>query len=136
MKTFDLSQYGNTHFTLALQSSCYLSDKFYAEGDNVFVDIILISNTTVINDRNNGAAGVITYPNPVTNVLNYSARGTGNQISVKVLNLQGQTILQESVYLMMKVMFTRSIRSRSSSGLYILQVAGNKGTAVKKFVIE
>ncbi len=28
MKTFDLSQYGNSHFTLTLQSSCYLSDKF------------------------------------------------------------------------------------------------------------
>jgi len=37
---------------------------------------------------------------------------------------------------MMKVMFTAGQYGVLSSGLYILQVAGNKGTAVKKIVIE
>jgi PKD repeat protein len=134
-KIFDLSQYGNTQFSLTLQSACYLSDKFFAEGDNVFVDNIEISNTTSVGEVN-PSAGVITYPNPVTGVLNYSARGTGDQITVKVLNLHGQTIFQESIkdY---KEGNVRQVSARNlSSGLYILQISGNKGTTVKKFVVE
>jgi PKD repeat protein len=136
MKTFDLSQYGNTLFSITLQSSCYLADKFYAEGDNVFVDNIMISNTTGINDGANNSAGVLTYPNPVTSVLNFSARGTGEQVNVKVLNMQGQTIWQESLkgY---KEGDVRQVNTENlKSGVYILQINGDKGTAVKKFVIQ
>jgi len=136
MKTFDLSQFGNSMFNISLQSSCYLMDKFYAEGDNVFVDNIMISNTTGVKEGGNNTAGVLTYPNPVTGVLNYSARGTGDQVTVKVLNMQGQTIWQES-YEGYNDGDVHQINTENfSSGVYILQLNGDKGTTTKKFVIE
>jgi len=136
MKTFDLSQFGNSIFTLTLQSACYLSFEFYAEGDNVFVDNIMISNTTKVKDGNNATAGVLTYPNPVTGMLNYSVRGTGDQITLKVLNLQGQAILRESIFGYNEGDVYQLSTENLSSGLYILQISGNKGTIVKKIVIE
>jgi len=135
-KTFDLSQYGDSVFVLTLQSSCYLSDKFYAEGDNVFVDNIMVSNITGVKDGNNVSAGVLTYPNPVSSFLNYSARGTGNQITVKVLNMQGQTVMQESIFGYNEGDVYQVNTEDLSSGIYILQILGDKGAAVKKFVIE
>jgi subtilisin family serine protease len=136
MKTFDLSQYGNSMFNISLQSSCYLSDKFYAEGDNVFVDNIMISNTTGVKEGGNNNAGILTYPNPVTGVLNYSARGTGDHVTVKVLNIQGQTIWQES-FKGYKDGDVRHINTENlSSGVYILRLTGDIGTTAKKFVIE
>ncbi len=134
-KIFDLSEYGNSIFSLTLQSACYLSDKFFSEGDNVFVDNIEISNTTSVGEVNS-AAGVITYPNPVTSVLNYSARGTGNQITVKVLNLQGQTIMQQSIKGYKEGDVRQINTGNLGSGLYILRISGDKGTTVKKFLVE
>jgi hypothetical protein len=93
-KIFDLSGYGNTQFSLVLQSSCYLSDKFFAEGDNVFVDNLMITNNTSVIDGVD-AAGVLTYPNPANDVLNYSVSGAGEKFTVKVLNMQGQVVKSE-----------------------------------------
>lgn len=136
MKTFDLSGYGNSQFTLTLQSACYLSDKFYAEGDNVFVDNIMISNTTAVNEGNNASAGVLTFPNPVNGVLNFSARGTGEQISVKVLNMQGQIIFNETINGYNEGDVHQINTENLNAGVYILQISGDKGTTVKKFVVE
>jgi hypothetical protein len=69
-------------------------------------------------------------------VLNYSARGTGDQVTVKVMNIQGQAIWQESLkgY---KDGEVRQINTENlSSGIYILQLNGDKGATTKKFVIE
>jgi PKD repeat protein len=136
MKTFDLSAYGNSQFTLTLQSACYLADKFYAEGDNVFVDNIMISNTTAINEGMNSNAGVITYPNPAKTVLNFSARGTGENITVKVTNVQGQTIMQENVSNYREGDVRQVNTENLKPGIYILRISGEQGSVVKKFVKE
>jgi PKD repeat protein len=136
MKTFDLSAYGNSQFTVTLQSSCYLADKFYAEGDNVFVDNIMISNTTAISEGMNNSAGVITYPNPARTVLNFSARGTGENITVKVTNVQGQTIIQENISNYREGDVRQVNTENLKPGIYVLQLSGDKGSTVKKFVKE
>jgi PKD repeat protein len=136
IKIFDLSQFGNSMFNISLQSACYLSDKFYAEGDNVFVDNIMISNTTGIADGIMPNAGVLTYPNPVGNILNYSAHGTGEIVTVKVMNIQGQVLLQETIKGFKDGEIHQVNTEDLSSGVYILQLNGDKGTTTKKFVIE
>lgn len=135
-KTFDLSANGNSQFSLTLQSACYLADKFYAEGDNVFVDNIMVSNTTFVNDDLSSSASVLTYPNPAKTVLNYSAAGTGEKVSVKVLNVQGQVIFTESIS-NYKDGNVRNVNTENMKpGIYILQLSGDKGSVVKKFVKE
>jgi PKD repeat protein len=136
MKTFDLSQYGNSRFSISLQSACYLSDHFYAEGDNVFVDNIMISNTTGTKQGVNAEAGILTYPNPVTDVLNYSANGTGKLVTVKVMNIQGQILHQETITGYADGDVHQVNTGNLKSGVYILQLNGDKGTVTKKFVIQ
>jgi PKD repeat protein len=134
-KVFDLSGHGNSMFSLTFQSACYLQDKFYAEGDNVFVDNIMISNTTGLLDGNH-EAGVLTYPNPANTVLNFSANGTGSNITVKVMNLQGQTISEKNISGYRDGDVYQVKTAVLSNGIYILQISGDQGMVVKKFVKE
>ncbi len=133
-KTFDLSAYGNSLFSISLQSSCYLLDGFYAEGDNVFVDNIVITNNTGTGENIDATAGVLTYPNPVKDVLNFSANGTGKTLSVKVLNTQGQTLYSQEVGNYQDGNVQRLNLSSLPAGLYILQLLGDQGVTTKKFI--
>jgi len=136
MITFDLSEYGNSLFTLTLQSACLYADKFFAEGDNVFVDNIMISNITAVQEGSPATTGVLTYPNPAKEVLNFSAHGTGEQINVKVMNIQGQTIFEETIKGYHDGDVHQVKTADLSNGIYILKISGEKGTTVKKFVID
>ena len=102
---------------------------------NVFLDNIMISNTTGIGGENNNA-GVLTYPNPARTVLNYSANGTGDQITVRIINLQKQTISEELIKGYKDGDVRQVNTGNLTSGIYILQISGDKGTTVKKFVKE
>ena len=133
-KTFDLSAYGNAFFSLTLQSSCYLLDGFYAEGDNVFVDNLLISNNTGNGERNLSATGILTYPNPAREVLNFSAQGIGDQAVVRILNTQGQTVLSRELGFLEEGSVKKVTVGNLPEGIYVLQVSGNAGVATKKFV--
>jgi PKD repeat protein len=135
-KTFDLSANGNSQFSLTLQSSCYLADKFYAEGDNVFVDNVMISNTTIVNEGLSSSAGVLTYPNPAKTVLHYSAAGTGENVILKVMNVHGQVIFSESISNYKDGDIRQVNTENLKPGIYILQLSGDKGSVVKKFVKE
>ncbi|MBW6460243.1 MAG: S8 family serine peptidase [Bacteroidales bacterium] len=133
---FDLSEYGNSFFSLKFQAACYLVDKFFAEGDNAFVDNIMISNTTAIGEPGNSEPGMLIYPNPVSGLLNYSAHSVGSNTEVKVMNVQGQTILrkQESNYRNGEI--RRADLTGIAPGIYILQVSGEKGVATKKIIVK
>ncbi len=135
-KIFDLDNYGNSMFSLTFQASCYLSDKFFAEGDNVFVDNIAITNTTKVGENGLSSAGVLTYPNPVTGLLNYSAHGVGNLVTLKILNVQGQQLLEKNLENYRNGEVRQLDLSGFGSGIYILQLSGNQGVATKKFVVQ
>jgi hypothetical protein len=135
-KTFDLSDYGNTMFSLSLQSACYLLDGFYNQGDNVFVDNIVISNNTSVSHPEKGTASVLTFPNPVTDVLNFSAMGTGSKVSVKVLNTQGQVVFSELLKNYNDGDVDMVNLEALSAGVYILQIFGDNGIATKKIIVN
>jgi PKD repeat protein len=136
MKTYDLSEFGNTQFSITFQSSCYLSDKFYAEGDNVFVDNVMISNTTGTIEGAGSVAGVLTYPNPVRDHVNLSASGVGENVVVSIMNTQGQVILSRSITGYRDGDIRRINLEDLNAGIYILKVAGEQGVATKKILVE
>lgn len=136
-KVFDLSAFGNTSFSITLQSSCYLADGFGGlEGDNVFVDNLMITNTTGMKDGSDAPAGVLVYPNPVKNALNFSAHGIGNNAKVELLNTQGQAIYFEILSGYQEGTIQQIDISRFADGIYVLRISGDQGLATKKIVIE
>jgi subtilisin family serine protease len=135
-KVFDLSQFGNTQFSITFQSACYLQDKFYAEGDNVLLDNIMISNTTGTLEKPGTSAGILTYPNPVHDQLNFSASGVGGNAWLTLMNTQGQVVYSESIA-NYRNGESRSIALPSlNSGIYILRIAGDQGIATKKILVK
>lgn len=135
-KIFDLSQFGNTQFSITFQSSCYLQDKFYAEGDNVLLDNIMISNTTRTPEIPGTSTGILTYPNPVHDQFTFSANDVGENIVLTLMNTQGQVVYSQSIA------NYRNGESRSitlpnlNSGIYILKIAGDQGVATKKIIVK
>jgi hypothetical protein len=116
-KIFDLSAYGNTYFTITFQSACYLSDYFFTEGDNVFVDNIMISNTTNI-------------------ILNIIISGVDDIFNLSIINMQGQEVYTEK-----SVNFsnTKNISidiSNLPTGIYVLSLTSDKNKVNEKLIIK
>jgi PKD repeat protein len=135
-KIYDLSEFGNTQFSITFQSSCYLADKFYAEGDNVLVDNIMISNTTGTCESPSMAAGIITYPNPVRNHFNFSASGVGQNLVISLLDTRGQLVYQQAINGYKAGESRRISLPGLNSGIYILRIAGEQGVATKKILVD
>lgn len=51
-RVFDLSQFAGTAFSLTFQSSCRLHDMIIAQGDNVFIDNIVLESSGMPGDAN------------------------------------------------------------------------------------
>lgn len=135
-KIFDLSAYGNSTFSIKFQAACYLSDKFYAEGDNVFIDNIFISNTTDIKGKGHANAGVLTYPNPAGDRLNFSAHGIGKTVTVNVMNVQGLSLINESMQDYADGRVSHIDLSGLTAGIYILRLTGESGVVTRKFIVQ
>jgi hypothetical protein len=135
-KEFDLSQFGNTQFSITFQSACYLQDKFYAEGDNVLLDNIMISNTTGTPEKPGISAGILTYPNPVHDQLNFSAGGVGANAVLSLMNTQGQVVYSQSIANYRNGESRSIVLPSLNSGIYILRIAGDQGVATKKILVK
>jgi len=135
-KTFNLNAYANSSFSITLQSACNFPDLLFAEGDNVFVDNLMITATTGIDDGNPGQAGVLTYPNPAKDNLNISAHGIGDQFDLRIVNVQGQEVYSESVSNYQKGQNVQLNISSLAKGVYVLQLEGNANVVNKKIIIE
>ncbi|MBE9481448.1 MAG: S8 family serine peptidase [Bacteroidetes bacterium] len=135
-KIFDLSAYGNTYFTITFQSACYLSDYFFTEGDNVFVDNIMISNTTNISEKNTGSVNLKLYPNPSEDILNIIISGVDDIFNLSIINMQGQEVYTEK-----SVNFsnTKNISidiSNLPTGIYVLSLTSDKNKVNEKLIIK
>jgi len=135
-RIYDLSEFGNTQFTITFQSSCYLSDKFYAEGDNVLVDNIMISNTTGTGEGIVHSASLLTYPNPVKDNLTFAASGVGENLVITVMNTQGQEIYHQAISGYQNGEAHVISLPEINSGIYILKVSGNNGMVTKKILVD
>lgn len=135
--TFDLSAYGDSEFDIVFQSSCYLGDGFGGlEGDNVFVDNVMITNTTSLVDNTSAKAGVLVYPNPAKDILNLSVNGLGKEFTLTLTDVQGK-----QVYRTIMKNYTdgaaESIDLRGlTKGIYLLKLTDGRELVSKKIIIE
>lgn len=94
----------------------------------VYVDNILLTVNSVLNDKNFTASNVSMYPNPTNNIVTINAIENIN--SVSVINVLGQTVL------------TKDINSNNvsldvsglNSGQYFLSIDSNGTKVVKKLI--
>jgi len=134
--TFDLSGYGNASFDITLQAATYLEMGFSGtEGDNVFIDNVMISNTTSIDNPETMKASILVYPNPAQDRINYSVSGIGQDYTITMMNVQGKQVFAENVKGNTSQMGRVDVSSMAP-GIYILTVASADKVVNKKVIIE
>jgi len=95
-KTFDLSPYIGSVFSVTLQACTHIADKMYGEGDNVFADNIIITNTIGV-PHILFAEGFGVYPNPTTGIIQMQLPSFKTSAGVSIVSARGQTIYRASI---------------------------------------
>ncbi|TXG35146.1 T9SS type A sorting domain-containing protein [Seonamhaeicola maritimus] len=98
------------------------------DGGTVFVDNILVSQSSTLSTDNKNAFEFAVYPNPVKNVLHINTLEAIEK--VEVFDLLGKSVLSQY-----NVMDQVDVSALNKS-LYILKLTSDKGVSTKKFVKE
>jgi PKD repeat protein/photosystem II stability/assembly factor-like uncharacterized protein len=128
--TLDLSEWaGNKNIRIAFESYNNL-------GNNLFLDNIIVSNTTGNADILPAAGTFTVYPNPGTGLYTLRAEGFSGPVRLEVFNTQGQVVLQDdfsnSDEALQQVIDLRN----SPPGIYFARLVGSKDIQVRKLILE
>ncbi|HZK08167.1 MAG TPA: S8 family serine peptidase [Bacteroidales bacterium] len=139
VQNFILDSWAGTYFTLTLNASCRLIDKFFNEGDNVFVDNVTITGSMV------GIAEPVevpfditaVYPNPAKdNIVVSYFTNTPTQVQVRLSSITGQ-LVHTSQHSAHNGNNTLTIDvSQLPQGMYVMTVESSNGVTTKKVIVE
>jgi len=105
-------------------------------GNNLYIDNIWIDNSTGMDDitAEVSNADVIVYPNPSTGLFNYSIQNAVSEVTVSVLNLQGQVILNQQFD---PATATGTIElSGLAKGIYLVKFANSEFVHLEKVMVK
>lgn len=105
-------------------------------GNNLYLDNIVVSNTT--GDINiSPALGTFTiYPNPGSGFFTLYAAGLKGQLEIEVFNAQGQTISNKT-FTNSNDAFQKTIDLRGfPKGVYMIRLTGEEKVQLKKLILE
>lgn len=136
---FNLQPWAGSYFTLSLNASCRLIDKFFNEGDNVFVDNLSIMGSLVGVDEPLAVPFDITavYPNPAKDNVTISYyTNTQTQVRVRLSSINGQ-LVHTSQYNAHSGNNTLTLDvSQLPQGVYVMTVESSNGLTTKKIIVE
>jgi hypothetical protein len=105
-------------------------------GNNLYLDNIVVSNTTG-NVNILPALGTFTiYPNPGNGLFTLYAAGLTGQLEMEVFNARGQTILKKS-FTNNNEAFQETIDlTGSPKGVYMIRLTGEEKVHLRKIILE
>lgn len=109
----------------------------YGECTNDTTQQSVTINTAVgmYGDADGGAIAV--YPNPTTDVINVGMEGfNGNAFSIKIMNLNGQTVLSREVQAFGQLQVEEFDLSGQAVGVYFVRVVGEGVSKTSKIVLK
>jgi hypothetical protein len=98
-------------------------------GDVVECIVNVDSTTTSVRDLVSNKTDLVIFPNPCSESLNFVVPYQSFQIA-RVLNLSGQTVMQQPINTLQNLIDTRLL----NSGMYLLLVKGEEKTMTQKFI--
>lgn len=106
--------------------------------DYLWVDALSFTGTVLGNEENNTiATNIITYPNPVNEVLNISFESAESQsMDLTLSDLAGKIIFSKNLGNVKGKMNETISTQGISKGTYILKLTSSKGTQSEKIIIE
>ena len=102
-------------------------------GVDVFIEKLYFEDVSIENNKSNITDNIFVYPNPANNLLNIIIPNEENtQIMIELININGQTIIQEQFYSnKMQLNIPEKL-----SGLYFVKITYNNNQVIKKIIIE
>lgn len=95
-KSFNLSAYAGSIFSIKLQASTRFADKMQGEGDNVFIDNVSIYiNTALPQTLPDDGFGV--YPNPASGLVILQIPNLTSPKEISIISAEGQTIYHKYI---------------------------------------
>jgi PKD repeat protein len=135
---FDLSAYTGSAFDITLQSSCRYSDRPEGEGDNVLIDNISITNTSITEAKKFAETELSIFPNPSEGRIKIKASPIAEHAVIKVSSMIGEIVYTEKVSSKNSKIALDIDLSFLTPGIYSLSItdaSGNKPVN-QRFVIR
>jgi hypothetical protein len=118
----------------------WINDGTQSEASNVIYRLKLIKQLgTSVEGVNDGSLGLKVFPNPTSGALTVQLNvRTSTTITVSLVNMEGQTVLADTVQQVQPGTFTwkNQITPPLSAGVYFLTVATNEERVSRKLVVE
>ena len=126
----DISNWaGSQNVKIMFESYCHF-------GNNLYIDNILIANTVDIPEISDDNFHVDIIPNPSSGIFNISVKNMTGNINMKVMNLQGQSILSETISDTKNGFVKQLDLSAQAKGIYFVEFRTDKFTEVRKVLIK
>ncbi len=138
-RKFNLGPWAGDFFSLQLQASCRLYDKFFAEGDNVFVDNVQILGSMVgVDELFEVPFDIVSvYPNPANETMTVKfTTNTPSEIVVSLTSVTGQKVYESIQTATSGTTMIPVAVGNLSQGIYVVNVQSENGITTQKIVVE
>jgi hypothetical protein len=105
-------------------------------GNNLFLNDIQVNGPVGQNEIKTGQIRVSLYPNPSNGQFNLSLTNCEREVTMAILNPQGQTLFSELLVSSMGKISKKLDLTGLSSGIYFIRLTGMQDTQVVKVVKE
>jgi hypothetical protein len=128
--TIDLSQWaGEDNMRIMFESYNNL-------GNNLYLDNIVVSNTTGNEDVMPALGSFTMYPNPGTGLFTLAASGIKGDILIEVVNAHGQMVYTDHISNHDDLMLRSLDISSMPRGVYFVRMTSQEKVQVRKVIIE
>lgn len=133
-KSFDLSAYSGSIFSVKLQACARFADKLQGEGDNVFVDNVSVFINTPV-PQILFADGFGVYPNPASGMVTLQLPALNSAAEISILSAQGQVIYSTQIKSSGSNLLQADL-SQAPKGLFMVILKSGDQLLTRKLVLK
>lgn len=105
-------------------------------GNDLYLDNIMVSNTTGTAENNLAYGNLSLYPNPTKGQVTLRATGLNGDAILEIMNLEGQVMIKQNLKAENSEMLKVIDLSKLSKGMYLIKLASGQGIMMKKIVVK
>lgn len=127
--TVDLTEYANkANIQIAFET-------FNKYGNNLYLDNIIISGTTDLNQSNTAPATIEVFPNPANQMVTVRSNTRNEDVLLSLVNQLGIKVFEKKISAGDRIQETIDIQNLTK-GVYIIQLKGVTQTQREKLIIQ
>ena len=126
----DISEWDNTpNMKIMLESFSY-------NGNNLYLDNVLITNSVSINQASSDNLMVSIIPNPSSGIFTISVNNIFGTVNMEIINSQGQVVMSQTMTNLTGTLEKQIILRNHAKGIYFLKMNTSNGIDIKKILLK